>query len=290
MIITVTCNPAIDRTIIENDVFYDVGGKGINVSKTLKEFGVDSMAIGFVGKANKNIVIEKLNQLKINNNFIEVDGSVRTNTKIIKNGELFEENELGPNVSEKSVEELSRLFNTYKNDIVVISGSTPSNLKDDFYANIVKILKKNNNYVIVDCANEQLKNVVKAKPNVIKPNKIEACELFNISSYDEIKVINESRKLGLDLVCLSLGEDGALFIGDDIYRCKAASVNCVDSVGAGDAIVAAIAYGKMNNYSIVETIKLAMASAGGACLTYGTKPCSFSNIKTLINEINIDKI
>ena len=84
-IITITCNPAIDKSIYEDREVFDIGGKGINVSKTLKVLGLDSICIGFVGKDNKELWYNHLDSLNLDYHFIEVDGKIRTNTKRIIN-------------------------------------------------------------------------------------------------------------------------------------------------------------------------------------------------------------
>lgn len=267
MIITITCNPAIDKTIYEDKVVFDAGGKGINVSKIIKNLGADSIATGFIGKKNKNIIIDELDKLNIKHHFIEIDGDVRTNTKRIINNDLFEENEKGPSISEDNKNQLIDYLKQYSNDIVVLSGSCTS----DIYYDLVKTLKDNNNYVILDCANELLVSGIKAKPDVIKPNKSEIIKFFNCE-YNESEIIEKIKKLGLDFVCLSLGDSGSIFIyKNKVYKVKPEEVDYRSALGAGDAMVAAIAYSKLNNFDIMETIKLAVACASATCETEGSK-------------------
>ena len=107
MIITITCNPAIDKTITSgNEVIFDVGGKGINVSKVLNNLNIKSLITGFVGKENKNVVTEDLDELELEHHFIEVDGRVRTNTKRIIDNVTYEDNEDGPIISNKNIDDL----------------------------------------------------------------------------------------------------------------------------------------------------------------------------------------
>ena len=286
MIITVTCNPAIDKTVYENKTIFDVGGKGINVSKVLNKLGTKSIVTGFVGKDNRKIVTDDLYSLNIENHFIEVNGKVRTNTKYIIDGKLIENNEDGPNITKEDIKELLNYLSNFKNEIVVISGSAPKSADVNIYKDIVSILKKNNNYVILDCANDLFKNAIEAKPNVIKPNIDEICKYFNIE-YNESLVVSKCKELNIDLICLSLGEDGAIFIGEDVVKCEPLKIICSSSVGAGDAMVAALAYSKENNCSYEETIKLAMACASAACETEGTKPPEYDSIMMKINEVKL---
>ena len=289
MIITITCNPAIDKTVYDNKTVFDIGGKGINVSRTLKVLGSSSIATGFIGRNNKNIIIDKLNELNIDNHFIEIDGSVRTNTKIIANGILTEENENGPIIKDSDIDRLFDYLNNYNNEIVIISGSISNNVDPKVYGELIKLLKGNDNYVIVDCAGDLLKYAIEAKPNIIKPNKKEICDYFNIE-FDENIIIKKCKDLGIDLICVSLDSQGALFIGDNVYKADAIDIDCVNSVGAGDAMVAAMAYSIENNYSIKDMIKLSIACSAANCTTVNTSPADYSYIKQLINKVNIGKI
>lgn len=283
MVVTITCNPAIDKTVYEDKTVFDIGGKGINVSKVLKEFGINSIATGFIGKDNKDLVINDLNNNNIENHFIEVDGKVRTNTKRIINNSLIEENEDGPIISENNTKQLKDYISTFKEDIIVISGSTPSCVSKELYKDLISILKENNNYVILDSSGDLLKNAIYAKPDLIKPNKDEICELFDIE-YDENVVINKCKELGID-VCLSLGEEGAIFIYKDVYKIKTIKIDYKSSVGAGDAMVAALVYAKLNKLDVKDTVKMAMAAALAACETEGTKPPKYGDILSKYNSL-----
>lgn len=286
MIITITCNPAIDKTVYENKTVFDIGGKGINVSKVLNNLNTKSIVTGFIGNENKDLVVNDLNSLEIENHFIEVKGKVRTNTKYIRDNNLIENNEDGPNITSKDIENLFNYLSNFRNEVIVISGSAPKSTDKNIYRDMVSLLKKNNNYVILDCANDLFKNAIEAKPNVIKPNKEEICKYFNVE-YDKELIINKCKELDIDLICLSLGEDGAIFIGNEVIECKPLKIKYSSAVGAGDAMVASIAYGKVNNYDLVETIKLAMACASAACETEGTKPPEYDSIMMKINEVKL---
>lgn len=281
MIITVTCNPAIDKTVYGDTTVFDIGGKGINVSKVLKKLNMESIVTGFIGKDNKDLVIDDLNRLGINNHFIEVEGRVRTNTKIITNNELIEKNEDGPQISDEKIDELFTYLKQFNNEIVVISGSAPKKCRVTIYLEMIELLKENYNFVILDCSGDLFKEAIKAKPNIIKPNKDEICNYFNCD-YNQEDIIDRCKKLDIELVCLSLGDQGAIFIKDKVYRCKPLNIKYASSVGAGDAMVGALAYGKANSMGLIDTIKLAMACASAACETKGTKAPEYKDIEAKI--------
>ena len=286
MIITITCNPAIDKTIKDNNTIFDIGGKGINVSKVLKSLGVDSICTGFIGKDNKNIIYDKLDELDIKHHFIEINGAIRTNTKRIINNELIEENEKGPTPIKEDINNLINYLKEFKNEIVVISGSSNVNI----YYDLVKLLKKNNNYVILDADKDLLVDGIKGCPNIIKPNKDEISRLFNID-YDEKVVTKKCKELNMDLICISLGKDGALFINKDkVYKAKALDVKYASAVGAGDAMVASFAYSKLNNYDIKNTISLAIAASCASVETSGTKPPNKDKVFAYQKEVKVELV
>lgn len=286
MIYTITCNPAIDKTITNNDVSFDVGGKGINVSKTLKNYHQDSICLGLIGKENKKIVYDYLDKLGIQHDFIEIDGKVRTNTKIIQDDNLIEENEAGPMCDERNLCLLKDKLKAIKNDVVVISGSAPKNVDPNFYHDLVLKLKENNNYVILDCDKQLLENAIKAKPDVIKPNKDEVTELFKID-FDKEEILKKCKKLDIETIVVSLSEEGALFIGEEIIEASPLDVTFNSPVGAGDAMVAAIAYCKENKLSYREMIRYAMAYSAAAVEMEGSKAPRKERIDFLYNIVKV---
>lgn len=290
MIITVTCNPAIDQTVSKDGTVFDIGGKGINVSKTLRNMGCESVCTGLIGKENQQIILNGLNELGISHHFIEIDGKVRTNLKRIIDGELFEENETGPDLTDDDLQKLFVYLGNFHNETVVISGSAPGNAKDDIYRKMTALLKENGNRVILDCSGKKLQEGVKAFPDAIKPNAKEICELFG-KELKEDALIEACLGLNLPLIVVSMGKEGALFIKDKhAYRCPAVLTEVVSPLGAGDSMVAAIAYSLQNELNLKETITLTMASAAASVRSPGSSPPSFRNILNLKKKVKIEKI
>ena len=289
MIITVTCNPAIDSTINGEQIVNNIGGKGINVSKVLKSLGCESFCTGLLGKENGSFICEGLDELKIPHHFVEVEGKVRTNTKRIIDKKLYEENEKGPEVKPEKLEELKDLLSQHHDDIIIISGSAPANCDPFFYAQLVKIAKQNHNYVILDCDREMLKNALKERPDAIKPNEDEVLRLLDID--DKEKIIDECLKLDIDLLVVSLGSEGALFFKDgEVFRCQSPEVEYVSAVGAGDSMVAAMAYARENGCSFQQLIRLAMACASASVEMSGSNPPEKERIDKFIDKVVIEKV
>ena len=187
MIITVTMNPAIDKTVdIEKlqpgglnriqRVEYDAGGKGINVSKTIRELGGSSIAAGFLG-GNAGRTIETVLQEKgIQHDFIWVDGETRTNTKVYeKTGEVTELNEPGPQITGEAVEQLLQKLEGYADEkaLFILAGSIPNGVDKNIYAEITKRVHARGARVLMDADGELFRNALKAGPDIIKPNRVE---------------------------------------------------------------------------------------------------------------------
>ena len=290
MIITVTCNPAIDQTISKDGTVFDIGGKGINVSKVLKNMGCESLCTGLIGKENSSIILNGLDELKIPHHFIEIDGKVRTNLKNVVDGELFEKNQAGPDLSKENVRKLFDYLERFHDEIVVISGSAPANADDDLYRNMTELLKRNGNTVILDCSGRKLQEGVKAFPDVIKPNYKEICELFGKEPEEEA-LIDACLSLNIPFIIVSLGKEGALFIKDkQAYRCPAIRTKVVSPLGAGDSMVAAVAYALLNHLDLEETITLTMACAAASVGSPGSSAPSFKDILDLQKEAVIEKV
>jgi len=290
MIITITCNPAIDKSIDDSGISIDIGGKGINVSKTLNVLGQNSLLTGFMGKENKDLFLDYLKDYETH--FIEVEGYVRTNTKKIIDGKLLEENENGPDVPLEKLNELKEYLKGFKNEICVISGSISKNVAVNYYQELITLLKSNGNYVILDASGDLLKYGIEASPDMIKPNGKEICELFNID-YDEELIVDKCLGLlnkSIKDIIVSLGENGALFIcKDNVYKCPALDVDFISPLGAGDSMVAAYAYAIENKLSYEQTIKLCMAISAATVQTKGSNPPNINTIENKINDVIIRK-
>ena len=187
MIITVTMNPAIDKTVeIEQlvpnglnriqKVEYDAGGKGINVSKTIHELGGESLAMGFLGGNAGKTIENVLTSWNIQHDFIWVEGETRTNTKVFeKSGGVTELNEPGPVINEAQVEELIQKIceHTDKETLVVLAGSIPAGVDKNIYAAITESVHEKGGSVLMDADGELFRNALKASPDIIKPNQVE---------------------------------------------------------------------------------------------------------------------
>lgn len=306
MIYTVTLNPSIDHVIEMNELqegivnkvnienFY-AGGKGINVSKILKEHGVENIALGFISGFTGEFIKNNLEQCGIKNNFINVlNGYSRINMKIKTNENETEINGLGPSISSSNIKDLfNQLEKLSSNDILVLAGSIPPSLSDNFYEEIMKQLSTKNVKIIVDARNNLLLNVLKYRPFLIKPNHHEISEIFKkeIKTIDELIFHgNKLKEMGAQNVLISMGGDGAILIteSNEIYRSNIPKGTLKNSVGSGDSMVGGFITGYLKTNDYKEALKLGAAS--GSATAYSDDLAKISFINELSSQIQITKL
>lgn len=280
MIYTVTFNPSIDYVVaIENFETGKInrttsealfaGGKGINVSYVLAQLGVKSTALGFIAGFTGIELQSRLREQGISTDFITVkEGLTRINVKMRSNEET-EINGQGPVVSKGELAQLVEKLNSLKDeDILVISGSVCKGVSQSIYADVVKLCNEKRVRVIVDASSQLLWNTLEYNPFLIKPNHHELGEIFNqeISTLEEIIFYaKELQNRGARNVLVSAGEKGAILVAEDnkVYEQNAPNGNVVNSVGAGDSMVAGFLAGYLKSNSFEEALKLGV-SAGSA--------------------------
>ena len=192
MIITVTLNTAIDKTLsvpnfrlgrrhrtVEQTTM--PGGKGVNVARVLKALGQPVIATGLTGGATGTRIVDQLTQLSVLSDFVRIREESRTNTAVIDptTGEQTEINERGPKVSEQEVELfVDKLLYLAKGaSMCVFAGSLPRDVDTDIYAKLIRELRRLGVQTIVDTDGDPLRRAVRAEPDVITPNVLEAEEL-----------------------------------------------------------------------------------------------------------------
>ena len=304
MIYTVTLNPSIDYVInLEhlstgkvnrvNDEHVYPGGKGINVSRILKTLGHDNVATGFVSNFTGDFIINSLADLNVKSDFIKLDnGFTRINVKI-KSDEETEINGGGPHISDEKLGELfDKLSELKEGDILVLAGSIPSTLKEDLYEKIMEHVKGNNVKIVVDATKNLLLNVLKYNPFLIKPNNHELEEIFNVrlENVEEIAVYGrELQKMGARNVLVSMGKDGALLITEnhEVLISNVPKGSVINSVGAGDSMVAGFISGYTNSNSYEEALKLGAAS--GSATAFSSDLATKEFIDKLIQEIKVER-
>lgn len=309
MIVTVTMNPAIDKTVeIDSllagglnrirSVEYDAGGKGINVSKTIRELGGESIATGFLGGNAGKTIESVLNEKTIKNDFIWVEGETRTNTKVFEgNGNVTELNEPGPAIRDEQVKELMKKLEGYAGEdtLFILAGSIPNGVDKQVYAEITRLVHKKGATVLLDADGELFRNSLDAGPDIIKPNRVELEEYAGLdyrASEEELVSLAEGlMEKGIGTVAVSMGKSGAMFVRRDYkVKCPALPVKAHSTVGAGDAMVAALAYAWNEKLNEEDMVRLCMATSAGAVTTIGTKPPTRELVDDLQKQVVIERI
>ncbi|MGB4648803.1 MAG: 1-phosphofructokinase [Acetivibrionales bacterium] len=308
MIYTVTLNPAVDKTVVINDfkvdsvnrvasMRKDAGGKGINVSKVISSLGGRSKAMGILGGFTGRYIKNYLDDIGIENDFVFISGETRTNLKIIDrmNRTNTDINEPGPAVSESDLETLrDKLLSAVRNDsIVVFSGSVPENVDKDIYFCWIDDVKQKGATTILDADGELLKKGIEAGPHLIKPNIFELGRLFGTEIRDARQAAEYAGQLVRDyknrMVVVSMGDKGALFVDRaKVLLVHAPDVEVQSTVGAGDAMVAALAYSIDRGLDFESMVRLAAASAGANVMTSGTQPAALSDVRKLENLVTFE--
>ncbi len=306
MIITVTLNPAIDKTVELNklvqgglnrltNVISDVGGKGINVSKTIKALGGETIATGFLGGSTGNLITKALKEQGIPADFVEMKNEIRTNLKVVEpDGQVTELNEPGPIVAKEELDTLTKKLLAYATNetLFVLAGSIPGGIPMNSYQTLTQQLKEKGARVFVDADGELFAHSLKAKPDMIKPNRHEL-ELYFHKDYrvGEEELIEMGRELvhqGISMAAISLGQGGAFFFTKEkLLKCPGLKVEVHSTVGAGDAMVAALAYGFDLGLELEACIKLGLATSAGAVTTTGTKPPGRELVDALTKQVEV---
>ncbi len=307
-VLTLTLNPAIDKTLEVDHLvlnglnkvqttILDPGGKGINVSKTVQVLGGSTVAMGIYAGSSGEFILESLDDMGIKNQFLRVSGESRTNLKILdkKTHHVTEINEIGPLVTGEQQASLMQLYEALLDQIslVVISGSVPPGFSEAIYGDMITAAQKKSVPTFLDADGQLFEIGLKSKPTMIKPNSAELERYFKkifIEEDDYVKAIQYFLGMGVSHVFISLGAEGALY-GNvaGYYRMKPIRVEAHSSVGAGDAFVAACAYGYVTEMKTEEMLKLAIATSAGAVTTIGTKAISRQWIDEHLGTVVIER-
>lgn len=309
MILTVTLNPCIDKTITvdgfkigglnrTSSVREDFGGKGINVSKVLSAFGEPSVASGICAGEGGRALLKYLEKQGIEHRFIQENGNMRTNYKIVdgKTRVTTEINESGFAVSAETAQRFVNVFETAVNsgDIVILSGSVANGFENDIYFRLAEAAAERGAKVILDADGAKLKLGIKAKPYAIKPNLPEFEELLGRRLTNIREIAEAAKSLAEDFVqcvIVSMGADGAVIVNrDNAYVTKPFEIECKSTVAAGDSMVAALAYAIKKGFSDEKTAKFITAAGTITASKEGTQVCSLREVTENTDRVSLKKV
>lgn len=278
MIYTVTLNPALDYTVWVADLAMGktnrtaretlhFGGKGINVCAVLGALGEPSVALGFAAGFVGEALCNMLHCAHITHDFVRLSqGETRINIKL-KTGEETEINASGPDVPPDAIEALlAKLDMLCAGDTLVLAGSVPRSVPSDIYEQMLMRIRDRDIRVVVDAERELLLPILPYRPFLIKPNLRELCDMVGrelVSDQEIVQAARELQRLGARNVLVSLGGQGALLLDEagEVHRAGAVGGAAVDTVGAGDSMIAGFLCGAKKGYACALQMGLA---AGGA--------------------------
>lgn len=307
MILTVTLNPAVDKTYTAGALMLGqvnrmrtvnniAGGKGINVAKILRQYGYDVMTAGFLGGYTGEFIEACMREIHAHCRFTKVAGETRSSINVIaEDGYVTEILEPGPSVS---AQELEQFVADYKNavsecELVVMSGSVAKGIPADIYGQLVAIGKKAGLRCILDTSGEALLHGIKEAPFMIKPNQKELEYLVGhrLKDIGEIgEAAKKLRKTGIEHVLVSLGKKGLLSVTEnEILWAKTPSVKTVNTVGCGDSVVASYAMSLLKGEDNYTSLKRAAAISAANTATLESGDIALELAEELLDKIQIEK-
>lgn len=307
MIITVTPNPALDRTLTVPAIVFDemvrasesrldLDGKGVNVSKALGALGVATTILGFAGGSAGEQLARGLAALGFATDFTPVAGETRTNTIIIDAAaqRYVKANEPGPAVQAAELEaffaharELAQPGDTW-----IMSGSLPPGAPPDFFARLIALVQALGARALLDTSGVPLRHGLAARPYLAKPNADEAQELTGhpIAGADDALVAARFfLDQGVELVALSLGAEGLLLASrTQAIHAWPPRVHALNPVGAGDALLAGIAWALERGLALPEVARWGVASGTAAAVRTGTGAAPRAEVEALYDAVQVD--
>ena len=299
MIYTVTFNPSLDYIVDVTDFKTGVvnrttgekifaGGKGINVSMVLKNLGMSNTSLGFTAGFTGNEIKRLLGEKGVNTDFIEVeDGISRINVKLRSNEES-EINGQGPVITEDNIKKLYEKLDCLKeSDVLVLAGSIPDVMPSSMYMDIMKHLEGRGINIVVDATRNLLTNVLAYKPFLIKPNNHELGEIFGVKIGNKADVITYAKKMqekGARNVLVSMAGDGAVLVAEDgsIFQSEAPKGKVVNSVGAGDSMVAGFIAGYLEDGSYGKAFQMGVCT--GSASAFSEELATKAEVVTLLDS------
>lgn len=309
MIATITMNPCIDKTIRISKFNYgglnlvsqkreDISGKGINVSIVLENLGETSIALGLIYDKDKEYMLTELAKLSLNFHGIEVHGKLRENIKLLDEETRIttEFNQLGEMVSSDKIDAFMDLLDEHLSEIslIIVDGSVPKGVDKNFYFRIIQKAKDLGIKTLLDADGDLFKEGIKAIPTIIKPNLYElklAYSLKDDSVESIVEVCHQIIREGVEIVCVSMSERGALIVSEkEAFICKPSNIEVISTQGAGDSMVAGISIAYLNNMSLENMLKFGVAAAQGSLIREGTLLCLREDFEKFYSILNVETI
>ena len=308
MIITITLNAAIDKTLavpnfrlgrrhraVEQTAM--AGGKGVNVARALKALGQPVIATGVAGGPTGTRIIEQLTEEAILNDFVRIREESRTSTAVVDptSGEQTEINERGPTVAPAELDLfVDKLLYLGKGaEVCIFSGSLPRGLDDDLYARLVEALNRMGVVTVLDAEGEPLRLAARAGPALVFPNELEAEELVGHEfegEEDRRNAMSEIVELGVREAVMTLPDGCIALLDGCLYRATLETLEPVSAVGSGDAFLAGFVAARYGGRDASECLRFAVACGAESTQHFGAGVLEPREVERLQSEVAVEAL
>jgi 6-phosphofructokinase 2 len=308
MIYTVTLNPALDRTIVLNklveedtnrilsETFY-AGGKGIDVSRVIKELGGQSVCLGLIGGYDGLHLEGLLINAGVTTDFTKISGETRTNV-IIKeeaSNRQFIISAPGPEVTATEIGQFyQHVIQSHPMNYLVLSGSLPKGITPNLYGQLILAGREKGAFIVLDTDGAALKESVNYRPTLIKPNQFELERLVGrdlAKEEDILAACREVHETGVKFVLVSRGKEGLILsTPDQNIKVVGPAVKVDSTVGAGDSAVGGFIWAHSQGKDIMECVRLSCAAATASVQTPGTQLCYRKDVEKILPSVQISHL
>ena len=309
MIITVTLNPAVDQNLeLERlipgdtnrvlDSRIDPGGKGINVSRVLRELGRESLAAGLAPGSLGRFIEHSLLEQGILCDFVHTRGQTRTNLTVVDESahETTVLSYRGPEVDPRHLQTLESRLRRFisAGDWLVVAGSIPPPIEPEVYARLIQLGRQLGAHTVLDADAEALAAGLTGQPDLVKSNHHEAERLLGTSLKDDTKLLEAAeamRNAGAATAIITAGSRGAVAVGEEgAWWSWPPQTEVVSAVGAGDALLAGLLMKLEEGAGMEEALRWGTAAGAAACLTQGTQLCRRDDFTKLLPDVRVEQI
>jgi 1-phosphofructokinase family hexose kinase len=312
VLITITPNPVLDKTITVKHIVFDEmsraigvqqdwGGKGFNVSRALHAMGVETLAMGFIGGAIGHQLRQGLDNLDIKTDLVSIAGETRTNIVITEadSNRFIKVNEAGPTLQAMEIDALfERVRQRIKpGDLCALCGSLPPGTPDNFYADLVTLVHNCGARTLLDTSGIPLQLGLASHPFLVKPNAVEAATLTGYPVATLVEARTAAHFLlhnGAHIVALSMGAQGMILAykhDSQVITLQAVppQVQVLHPTGAGDALLAGIIYALDQGWSMDDLARWGVASGTASAMYEGVSVGTYKEIQTLAPQVIISE-
>jgi 1-phosphofructokinase len=308
MIVTVTLNPAVDQTLVLDrfspgdtnrvrDSRIDPGGKGINVSRVLRELGRESLATGLAPGSLGRFIEHSLLDQGILCDFVHTRGQTRTNLTVVDDSahETTVLSYRGPTIDPRHIQTLETRLKRYlsEGDWLVMAGSIPPPIEAGEYGQLVELGRQVGAHTVVDADADALEAGLRAHPEVVKANHHEAERLLgrSLDEDDDVVAAAEEMRQGAEAAVITAGSRGAVAVSEEgAWWAWPPATVVASAVGAGDALLAGMLLKLDDSAGLEEALRWGTAAGAASCLSPGTQLCESGAVERLLPKVRLEQL